>query len=164
MKPKKCDTSKTWIAGIQAFHDRFIKENHDQDQTIEAGGESWTITEFQYSVERHRLAVEFDGGDLFVIVEYVEQSQTLTVSSFPPPPAQPQQPIVPVAPAESIASTTFPVDDLASIDWFSSGFFSFWEFFLFFSIANRSNSCILVLGHTTILCLEGESSKTMSVV
>lgn len=81
-KQKHIDTPEAWIAGISALHDRFITDYFEAGDDIESDGEKWSITQFKYSEERHRLSIEFDNGDIYMIVEYSRAYETLIVSAW----------------------------------------------------------------------------------
>lgn len=81
-KPKHIDTPEAWIAGITALHDRFITDCFEACDDIDIDGESWAITQFKLSGERHRLSIEFDNGDFYMIVEYSRDDEILIVSAW----------------------------------------------------------------------------------
>ncbi len=70
-----------WMIAVDNM-EKLIYKCYDSDEAFEAGGEAWTITGYKYSLERHRLTVEFDSGDFFLIFEYSETNQMLTVSAW----------------------------------------------------------------------------------
>ncbi len=70
-----------WMIAVDNM-EKLIYKCYDNDKAFEAGGEAWTITGYKYSLERHRLTVEFDSGEVLLIFEYSETNQMLTVSAW----------------------------------------------------------------------------------
>ena len=79
---KKIKEETPWIRAIDLLHDRMIAEHNDNDLAVEAGGEAWQITSYKYSSTRHRLTVEFDGGEFYLVFEYLERYERLCVEAW----------------------------------------------------------------------------------
>jgi hypothetical protein len=78
---KTTDEEQAWMNAIDLLH-LAISSDDERTVSIDAGDEVWTITNYKYSAARHRLTVEFDDGDFYVIVEYAIQTQMLIVKAW----------------------------------------------------------------------------------
>jgi hypothetical protein len=70
-----------WMIAIDNMNTLVTKCCQDRE-SFKVGGEFWQITNYKYSLERHRLTVELDGGEFLLIFKYSSHKQRLTVSAW----------------------------------------------------------------------------------
>ena len=71
-----------WIHAIAHLYRCVTSDDDEKVVSIESGGEIWEVTNSKYSAVRHRLSIEFDGGDFYVVLEYSAPNQMLNVRAW----------------------------------------------------------------------------------